>query len=207
MILPFILITLIFEPITITNSQNTQPIFTAQSVSAQQESGKQFQNPSLLTNISGNIFYFLAINTTFVFPQDAPFTGVLNIGCGIGVSLVNTTAWQVINLLYWCPNYMDSIPAGTYNSALFINLNSMKNYTDSNYPKNIEFYIHSTMTKPEYKSVNYSINLANNVTIFSQNISHISASRTLPVSLILASFGIFALVEYRKHKRYKRRKK
>lgn len=207
LVLPVILITLVFASTTIVNSQNSQPIFSAQSVSSLKITESKLQNTDVETNISGNIFYLLIINSTFVFPQDINFTGVLDIGCGVGVNLVATPTWQVIHLLYYCP-YISSNAiksAGTYYSSLYVYLNSMYNYTNSNYPTNINFYIHSTFNKPEYKSLNYSINLADKLTTFRQPQSSTtksqSNSQTLPVNLLFAPLGIIALVEYRKHKK------
>ena len=67
------------------------------------------------------------------------------------------------------------------------------------FPKTVDFNIHSTMNNPEYQSDNYTINLTNKVTNFSQNQS--SISQNLPVNLLLAPFAIFALIKYRKNKK------
>lgn len=162
------LISILISPTLISKSQNTNPIFAVRSVSPQRVSETTIQNYATGTKISGNIFYYLTIKATFIFTQDTPFAGFLNIGCGLNVALVNTSAWQVINFIYNCPLISSSqtMKAGIYNSTLGIYLNSKENYNSSIFPKLITFYIHSNMNNQEYQSDDYSINLAHNITYF-----------------------------------------
>lgn len=116
---------------------------------------------SYLGNLTGNITFKVTADLIFNATTGTTFTGVFHVGCGIGVSLVNTPDWYVVPLTYFCPaiGYNESISAGTYHNSIFFYLNTMKNYTTSNYPKNIGFYAYSTLNYLQLNTSVYSFKL------------------------------------------------
>ena len=111
-------------------------------------------------------------------------------------SLVNTTGWQIVNFLHSCPEegINDPISAGSYNFYGFIYLNTLNNYNDSNYPEIISFNIHTTLNTPQYSSNDYNVNLADNMTYFSQPGTSNNGITLLFPGIVTLSLGI-AVIE------------
>lgn len=191
------------------NAQNNNsPTLTVTSVNSQQIPYNQVNlGFNGFPKTIGNIWYSLLINYTFVFPQNINFTGIVgnSFNCGMDVSLVNTSDWQIAIPLGGCP-YLGSpepVSAGTYKLSGFLYLNTLNNYTNANFPKKIGFYVYTPLNDPQYKSNNYFFNLSGNK---SQTIFHIFSNNIILFlfsGIIISAVGIYIIVEYRNYRKNK----
>lgn len=195
----------------ISNAQSNTPTLLVNSAESQPISYNQIKNNAVgyPSYITGNIFYMLNINSTIVFPQASKFTGLFLYPCGVAVALVNTPEWQIINFIYNCPAIFSNSPisAGVYNFTANVYINSVKNYSNSNYPKTIEFYVYTNMNTPKYVSNNYSLNLSDSLTSYNPSSISITpkSNNTLQFSgMPILFIGLVVFVVFRGKKNYRK---
>lgn len=194
-IISFLVISLIVSFTLVTStSQNNSKTLTIQHASDVQSSPANIERyVGIGEPLVGKLVYLIRANVTLFLPESANFT-ILSLGCGIAVSLFNTTAWQIAQFTYSCPRISERFyPAGSYNFSVIFYINSLKNYTTTNYPRKIGFYVY---TSPQFKSNVFYFILQPNKTSSYPNMLVTYENVIVLSSIVILASGMVVIVKF-----------